>query len=73
MLQRFLQNKHHVFRRGIMVTVVQAVGIDTMGVFRSQLCSAMIHPIHKGFQVPADIPAHGIGGITGGIQYGRTQ
>ena len=49
-----------------MLGVVQAVGIDEVGVFAPQLCRPGVHGVHKGAHAAADTLGQHVAGLVGG-------
>ena len=54
---------------GVVVVVVEAVGIDEMGACHAQLLRPLVHPLHEGGDVPGHSDGQGVGRLVGGGQH----
>ena len=55
--------------RGVMLAVVQAVGVHKVGAGHAQLLGPLVHPLDKGRDVPTDGHGQDIGRLVGGGQH----
>ncbi|MPM89478.1 hypothetical protein SDC9_136587 [bioreactor metagenome] len=58
----------HVGRRGIVLFVIQPVGVCKAGAVHPQRGRPLVHPVHKGLHVSRAVARHGEGRVVAGLQ-----
>ena len=51
---------------GVVIRVVQAVGVGKVGVLHPQLCGPLVHLLHEGGNIPGNGNGQGVGSLVGG-------